>query len=107
MISLVPSEEVYRIWPDVAPLLQMAIDVTPSRYDLEGLFEELDAGRTQLWIGFDEDYKVHSAGITRIYETQLAKIISIEWLGGERLDELLRLRCRHRPVELAADALAR
>ena len=86
MIALVPSHEVVRVWQDVAPLLQMAVDRAPGRYEVVDILTNVMQNESQLWIGFDED-QIHSAGITRIYDTPLARVFSIQWLGGNNLKD--------------------
>ncbi len=86
MIALVPAHEVTRVWQDVAPLLQKAVDLAPGRYDVVDILTYVLQNEYQLWIGFTDE-GIHSAGVTRIYDTPLARVFSILWLGGSNLKD--------------------
>ncbi len=88
MISLIPQDHVNNVWSEVGPIIQKAVDQSPGRFDVVDILTEAMLGNVQLWIGFNEDdRKIHSAGITRIYEVPLARVLSIQWLAGSDLQQ--------------------
>lgn len=81
--------DVWSVWPDVAILLQKAIDRGNGEHTTQTILDALLKAKMQLWIGTDK-HKIVYAGVTQVitYATG-KKIAEICYLGGSRLDEWL------------------
>lgn len=90
-ISLVPKEEVTKIWPQVEPYIKAALDVFPNRYEPPDVFIEILIGEQTLWLAFEKEDtgEIHILGCwtLRILDYPQTKSCLIEWVGGENIDE--------------------
>lgn len=89
-ISVVPPAVLDIVWPQTAPLLQMAIDTTRPRYDLESVRMGLERSELLLWCVFDGTTPI-AVMTTRIVEYPNSKALCLDWIGGKRMKEWLPL----------------
>ena len=75
-ISLVPVDHVLSVWGDVRGYLEPAVATANGRWTMEHLCASLATGRTQLWIGFDDE---------RIWGCLTTEVVQIS-LGGKEFD---------------------
>jgi len=88
--SIVPLKGVPEIWPKVAPMLQKSTTVTNLvRVDIADLLEQCITGQSTLWIVFSEDKEIVSAFTSQIIEYPQYKALSIQYLGGAKMNEWL------------------
>jgi hypothetical protein len=84
MISAVLPENLDLVWKQVEPLLAKGLQL--DHFHPIDMYAKILSGELQLWIGYEDD-EIHSAGLTRIYDTALSRVLSIEVVGGTRYDE--------------------
>lgn len=66
-VSLVPGTKLYEIEDDVFAHLQPAIDMTNGRFSRDSYAKDIEEGRSQLWVAFeDETLSIDGAIITNI-----------------------------------------
>lgn len=92
-VSLVPSEEVPKIWDKVSHMLKQATDLSYGRYGLNDLKKKLLEGEFHLWIIFDDDYSIVAAVTTTFTYYPSMKTVHGQFLGGDRLPEWRDLMC--------------
>lgn len=86
-ISLVPTEHVKFVWPEVEPLLVKALERTPGRFTGDDLLLLLSERAQDLWIAFEPNGDILSAFTTRLYDVSSGRVCSIEWVGGGDLSK--------------------
>ena len=81
-VTLVPSNYVNTVWPDVEGLLRGGADRTGGRWDIRSLFFALTNEKQQLWVTFDKDNEITNALTTEIiyYPNKIA--LAIQFAGG-------------------------
>lgn len=87
-VTAVPQAVVDVVWPDVAPMMQRAVDTSGERYTVQAVYEEIMAGNLALWIVMD-DAKPIAALTTRVVDFPLKRTLSVDWIAGERMAEWL------------------
>tara|TARA_B100000963_G_C22371775_1_gene556193 strand:+ start:323 stop:724 length:402 start_codon:yes stop_codon:yes gene_type:complete len=85
VVTRVPSEDVDRIWSQVAPLLKKALDET---YSIKDILYGLSNNRMQLFISWNNN-KVESAVVTEIAQYPQSKVLRYFLAGGNNLDNWL------------------
>ena len=93
-LSYVFTDDVERVWADIAPILKKAVRLTDDQ-TMDTLLSSLLLEKMQLWIGHEGDVIVY-AGVTQILNSQSGKkTAQIMYLSGSRLSEWSE---RHRKV---------
>lgn len=87
IISLIPPEEVGRVWEDAAVFIDAAWDRAPGHYRSIDILDRIIQGVEQLWGIFDEELHLITAFTTRIDNYPLSKRLVISCLGGEKVSE--------------------
>lgn len=78
------------MWPQVAGMIESAIEYFPGRYDLGDILEDIIAGRQKLWIAFDEETgEIAGCCTTKIYPYPMSKTMTLEWIAGSNMEEWL------------------
>jgi hypothetical protein len=85
-VSLVPSFEVVNVWDKVSRMLKLATDQSQGRYGLNDLKAKLVSGEFQLWLVFDEQFKILAAVTSTFTVYPQGKFLAGQFLGGENLD---------------------
>ncbi len=85
VVTRVPSKDVDRIWSQVAPLLEKALDET---YSIKDILYGLDNNRMQLFISWNNK-KVESAVVTEVAQYPQSKVLRYFLAGGNNLDNWL------------------
>jgi len=88
-ITLVPKEHVKEIWPVVEPMLEGATEYFQHRYDTIDIYIEIEKGDQTLWVAFDEENQIKGCFTVRIVDYPNARCCSVDFVGGENLDEWL------------------
>ena len=82
-IRPIPASDIWIYWPEVAPLLQKAIDHSLGEFTLEHIRILLENGEKALWVVLQNDKPI-AAVTTRIdfYEYSGIKNVTIDFAGG-------------------------
>lgn len=80
-LILVPTDKILAVMPDVAPMLQPAIDLSDGRWDLWSVVAMLLNGQGSLWISVS-DGKPEAAMIARVLDYPKMRVLSLPFLGG-------------------------
>lgn len=78
LITMVFPANIAKLWPQVAPLLQPAIDLSGT-HDAEDVRKKLIAGNAQLWVQWSE--KVDAAAVTEFIDYPRGLWLRV-WLAG-------------------------
>ena len=79
----VQSSDVPLVWPHVSHFIQMAIDKTSDRFELDDVLKLLEEKKAQLFVFKDTEFL--SAWVTTIENSGSHKWLRIMWAGGEEL----------------------
>ncbi len=69
-------------WPDVAPIIEKAIQYTDGKYNLDDILKGVKSRELQLWTASREE-KVTSAMVTKIVQYPQAKTLLMMIYAGE------------------------
>ena len=83
-VSLVPTEHVQTVWPDIEKYMEGAAEYTYGRFTAEDIKVGLHTKPYHLWIAFD-DRKIYGAVVTEIGEYPQMKTLIMQFTGGEHL----------------------
>jgi hypothetical protein len=83
MVSAVPREHVFGIWPKVRMHLKRAAEYTYGRYEPEDILNNILEYGHQLWIVFDEGDEIKGALVTSFNVYPRKKYLDLTFLGGE------------------------
>ena len=89
-ITPVPLHAVYAVWSKVVGYMEEAAASTNGKYTARDIYEGIENGVYVLWIIVEND-DIIGALTTRIAIYPNRRSMSIDWLGGTRLEELLPL----------------
>lgn len=96
IVSAIMPEHVRLVWPDIAPMLQKAIDTYPYAFNIGHVLDDVLSGKMQLWIAADED-EIVAAFATRVIPHPKMTTLAIQLVGGTRMkewiSEALRVFC--------------
>lgn len=84
-LTNVPQEYVYSVWDSVSPLLNNAIQEGGNRWSLQSVREDINSGKQQLWIAYDENDKIVVAFTTSVDTYPNRTVLSYMFLGGSEL----------------------
>ena len=87
-ITPVPINAVYAVWPKVVGYMEDATATTDGKYTARDIYEGLENGVYVLWIIVEND-DIIGALTTRIAVYPNRRSMSIDWVGGTKLEELL------------------
>jgi hypothetical protein len=77
-----------KVWVDIAPFIQRALDKSTHYMNLQDVLEELLNGRMQAVMVFDES-KIIGVCTTEVVQTKRKKIFRVVHLGGDDMEEWL------------------
>lgn len=90
IVSAVPYEQLNEVYPHVYRYVEKATEVDGGRYDAANVFRLLAEREIGLWIVVDEeDDEIVAAMTTRITDYPNGRGMSIDWIGGKRMEEWL------------------
>ena len=89
-ITPVPLHAVYAVWPKVVGYMEEAAASTNGKYTARDIYEGIENGVYVLWIIVENDDIIGTL-TTRVAIYPNRRSMSIDWLGGTRLEELLPL----------------
>lgn len=88
MISVVTPESLALVWQKMQPKIALALQSgAGEHYTQEYYYDQVNNGVMQMWVLHDDD--VIACGILSVNEFPASKVLFIELLAGERLDEWL------------------
>ena len=86
MIAAIQPEDVSRVWDQVGPMLQMALDKGNGIYILDDVKNVLESG-SDILITVVKDEKIQAAFTLTILKYPQKKVLSIFLVGGEGMKE--------------------
>ncbi len=86
-VRYIALEHLSLAWPVAAPLLAPAIELSEGRYDLASVYEKLAQKFALLWLIDDDKDETVAAFVSRIAAYPRRKLLSIDFMGGERMTE--------------------
>lgn len=84
-VSVVPTEHVMTVWPQVVGYIDDALDYTYGRYEAQDILDQLLEGSHLLWIAFDVD-KIRGVVVTHFMYYPRKKYLACPIVAGEDFD---------------------
>lgn len=85
MVSVIPTEHVLNVWPQVVGYIEDALVYTYGRYEAEDILEQLIDGNQLLWIAF-EGSKIKGVVVTRFIYYPRKKYLGCPIVSGDEFD---------------------
>lgn len=86
-ISIVPVDQIGRVWDQVEPMLKKAADISDGRFTIDHIRDMLLRDQNHLWVVFYPPMRVVSA-VTTVFNVYPGnKWLSVQFLGGEEMRE--------------------
>lgn len=85
-ITMVPYEEVERVWPSIEPYMDGAAEYTHGRFTADDILEQVLHYDHILWLAYENEI-IKGAVVTSILNYPRAKTLSMVFTGGINLDE--------------------
>lgn len=91
-LALVPTEEVPKLWPTVAPMLARAVGYAEGRTDMRAIYQAVQESRQMLWVAYDDTDKIIAAAFVA-HKAQYSKsaALVIDCVGGTRMRDWLQI----------------
>jgi len=84
-ISLVPPNEVWRVWPKTFGYIQKSVNASGKRESMDTILEELLSSDSTLWVAFDDDFVIRSsATLKKISYPESIYSMRVCHIGGEQ-----------------------
>jgi hypothetical protein len=87
-ITPVPVSVLDVVWPEVVGYIEDAAATTNGKYKAQDIYDDIQRGVYVLWIIVEND-AIIGALTTRVAVYPNRRSMSIDWIGGTRLEELL------------------
>ena len=81
-VSLITSEHVDNVWPEVEPHMERAAEYTYGRFTVDDILDSIKQYDYQLWIAFDTDARILGAVVTRFIQYPRKKYLDLTFIGG-------------------------
>lgn len=85
IITIVPCNYIGTLWNDVKNYLELAIDRSNGRWDLETLHSSLLNDTQHLWVAFDKEKKIDGVATTIFSVYPCRKMLTIDFVGGNNI----------------------
>ena len=86
MIIAIPPEDISRVWDQVGPMLQLALDKGNGIYELPDVKKELESGDNIL-LAAVKDKEIQAVFTLTTLEYPRKKVLSIFLVGGSGMEE--------------------
>lgn len=86
-VSLVPTEYIELVWPNIQGYMVGAADFTFGRFMAEDIKNDLltKQGQQQLWIAFENKEDYYGAVVTEVMQYPQMRALVMHFTGGEKL----------------------
>jgi len=84
-VSMVPSDQVIKLWDEVEPHLQKAAEYTYGRYQVGDILDCITDYDFTLWIAFNEK-EIKGAVVTKFSQYPRSKYLDLVFCGGDELE---------------------
>lgn len=81
-------EDIPALWHIVEPMLEQALEHYPDRFDTVDIYADLLTSKLSLWVAIEEE-QIVSCAVVRIYDTPISRILSLDYIAGEKIDTWL------------------
>ena len=88
VLSLIPPDKVKVFWPRVEARIEAALETSAGRFSASDILREIERGTQSLWV-IAEGATVLAGFTSKVYQVPKGRVCSVEWLGGDGMDEWL------------------
>ena len=85
-VSMVPTQYVHAVWPQVEEYLRGAAEYTHGRYEVDNILDAITDYDHTLWIAFDE-VGIKGAVVTNIIHYPKKRFLCMSFCGGIELEK--------------------
>lgn len=87
-VTIIATNLVEDIWPEVEPLLLKGIGFWGDYYDIDDLKTACIKGKMQLWVALEER-EIHMVMLTMLVIYPKRKLLRYFYIGGKRLKDVM------------------
>ena len=86
-ISGIPSSDIDQVWTACLPFIEAAADKGQAEMTTNDIYNFCKEQKMQLWIIFDDDFKIQAAATTELIDYPAKKVCRLVTLGGNNFDD--------------------
>lgn len=86
-VSLIPTELVEHVWPEVAPIMARAVPSSGGRYTINDIYAECLSGAQHLWVAFDERKNIIGCLTTRVVVYPQKRMLAGQFCAGVQMNQ--------------------
>ncbi len=89
-VSLVPTNEVTKVWDKIEPLVDKVIPYTYGRMLTVDVLHSLITNQYHLWIIYKDDKEIEAIAITEFMKYPRKTVLLINFISGDNLDDWIK-----------------
>ena len=89
-VSLVPTNEITKVWDRIEPLVDKVIPYTYGRMLTVDVLHSLITNQYHLWIIYKDDEEIEAIAITEFMKYPRKTVLLINFISGDNLDKWIK-----------------
>tara|TARA_E500000305_G_C3999469_1_gene226513 strand:- start:395 stop:814 length:420 start_codon:yes stop_codon:yes gene_type:complete len=89
-VSLVPTNEITKVWDRIEPLVDKVIPYTYGRMLTVDVLHSLIINHYHLWIIYKDDEEIEAIAITEFMKYPRKTVLLINFISGDNLDKWIK-----------------
>ena len=89
-VSLVPTNEITKVWDRIEPLVDKVIPYTYGRMLTVDVLHSLITNQYHLWIIYKDDEEIEAIAITEFMKYPRKTVLLINFISGDNLDDWIK-----------------
>tara|TARA_R100000995_G_scaffold84664_1_gene64152 strand:- start:909 stop:1328 length:420 start_codon:yes stop_codon:yes gene_type:complete len=89
-VSLVPTNEITKVWDRIEPLVDKVIPYTYGRMLTVDVLHSLIINHYHLWIIYKDDEEIEAIAITEFMKYPRKTVLLINFISGDNLDDWIK-----------------
>jgi hypothetical protein len=89
-VSLVPTNEITKVWNRIEPLVDKVIPYTYGRMLTVDVLHSLITNQYHLWIIYKDDEEIEAIAITEFMKYPRKTVLLINFISGDNLDKWIK-----------------
>ena len=89
-VSLVPTNEITKVWDRIEPLVDKVIPYTYGRMLTVDVLHSLITNQYHLWIIYKDEKEIEAIAITEFMKYPRKTVLLINFISGDNLDDWIK-----------------
>ena len=89
-VSLVPTNEITKVWDKIEPLVDKVIPYTYGRMLTVDVLHSLITNQYHLWIIYKDEKEIEAIAITEFMKYPRKTVLLINFISGDNLDDWIK-----------------